>query len=1060
MATHELGVVKDELRDRVTANSALVDRMLELEAIRKAYYDYEEPQVDEIVLENTSTETKSPTVANDAPRELTRDEDLELQWIKRQLPKQLKMQQLLVEEAFSISQSELDRITLELRNEKARVKLLKQWFESRSFEREMHIHALSLHKKSVNRYKIDMANGERVDRFDELRLKDAKLESSIRYRQSIERKRAMDAIQVVLEINSSSAIRWDEKVVYIYRRIADTHEATVKRSALLQRTFRLPQWRKLLRSKPWTLDKPADITSIPAEITTFRDTLRTRQYLLTGKKERRDKERALRKKREEEEAARLLKEAEEKQAQEKELLEDQGDVVASVMQKQLKLKVSKATVKKRMHDWWYAKKIKREKEMDLMEKFIRNSQKNTVGYIEGFRDFKITVGKKESADFMQKQEALAAEEKPHFRQYMRNVGRQIPIYIWYQITIDPKEHITGLKFANFSENGAEYINLEEKGWQRRDHPLLTGAAGSPDFCLWIKKRGKRPIVKFEASFNPADENELTIKGFTQLSFDFGVAGLPPGVFMWIKSQGRKEKAVQKNENVKVLEKRIAGYQEIVEAQPNNDSIRKKLLEAQVDLIQAKKARKEAQAKGVNDTVKFLGLEAKHLEELMMHFRKIDFDNSGEIELSEFFLYIKVAETDYGNLLFKWFDDDSDGSLNFNEFLLAISTYGMFGDREILNQLYTMIDMDGNGFITMDEFHDCLDILHGDEPLGDIAVDKADTMIRDMISVPNKILFENMLTVHKRSPNLFFPAFHMQNAICSKFLGKRFWEDKKNLFNATRKRIKDNLMLADERAKKQREKEERMKQRIAAGLHPLTYVERIQGLRDMSITDHAKVAKDGAIKFAKVVKTVYDSRQEIYDTVRDRATDAKEKLRTMTGAQLRENLMKASVAVQKKVLKRQQVTDKGEEDSSEEELDSEDELNNYKVKKLVNEINEEKIREFEIAEKKKMDSENSQTRAVLRAERQIKKFKMVGKKMACRVVKHVGKWDRDEGCDMIKGKFCEKRFCKHRYYYSWSCCMSRDQTSKYCMGEAATAAAAVLLESELMEAKAQMEEQKV
>ena len=46
-------------------------------------------------------------------------------------------------------------------------------------------------------------------------------------------------------------------------------------------------------------------------------------------------------------------------------------------------------------------------------------------------------------------------------------------------------------------------------------------------------------------------------------------------------------------------------------------------------------------------------------------------------------------------------------------------------------------------------------------------------------------------------------------------------------------------------------------------------------------------------------------------------------------------------------------------------------------------------------------------------------------------KHNGKWNVDEHCLMTKGERCEKKFCKHRYYESWSCCGSTDFASPTC-----------------------------
>ena len=44
---------------------------------------------------------------------------------------------------------------------------------------------------------------------------------------------------------------------------------------------------------------------------------------------------------------------------------------------------------------------------------------------------------------------------------------------------------------------------------------------------------------------------------------------------------------------------------------------------------------------------------------------------------------------------------------------------------------------------------------------------------------------------------------------------------------------------------------------------------------------------------------------------------------------------------------------------------------------------------------------------------------------------VGTWNVDIHCLLTTGENCDKKFCKHRYYESWSCCGSTDFASQHC-----------------------------
>lgn len=94
------------------------------------------------------------------------------------------------------------------------------------------------------------------------------------------------------------------------------------------------------------------------------------------------------------------------------------------------------------------------------------------------------------------------------------------------------------------------------------------------------------------------------------------------------------------------------------------------------------------------------------EEIDEMFAKVDTDNSGEIDYSEFV----VATMDEKNLLsnnklqtaFKMFDKDGGGTISTEEIKQVLS-FGQNLDEEVVNQIIKQVDANGDGEINFEEF---------------------------------------------------------------------------------------------------------------------------------------------------------------------------------------------------------------------------------------------------------------------------------------------------------------------------------------------------------------------
>ena len=211
--------------------------------------------------------------------------------------------------------------------------------------------------------------------------------------------------------------------------------------------------------------------------------------------------------------------------------------------------------------------------------------------------------------------------------------------------------------------------------------------------------------------------------------------------------------------------------------------------------------------------------------------------------------------------FEWLDSSNDGSLDFAEFLNSISTFCMFGDTELVQQAFTIIDVDGRGYMLEDEFEDLLDMVHGSNPLPETTVQKA---LDAFEHGDGRITYPQLSNLHRRQPRLLTPILNFQAGIRKTFLGVKFWEGKLDLYVKTRERMKKELTDKDKKAGEALKKARRKKE-LAEGTATKTWMEIIDEQREKGVIG---IYKD-------VRRTAEDTYASVHATVTDRDFDAKE-----------------------------------------------------------------------------------------------------------------------------------------------------------------------------------------
>ena len=97
----------------------------------------------------------------------------------------------------------------------------------------------------------------------------------------------------------------------------------------------------------------------------------------------------------------------------------------------------------------------------------------------------------------------------------------------------------------------------------------------------------------------------------------------------------------------------------------------------------------------------LHIDKKEIAQLWRRFTMYDKNQSGTIDVDEFYKMIHEHKNVFADSIFELIDIDESGGLSFGEFVQAVATYCVFGMDDILKFCFYIFDKDKNGFIEMD-----------------------------------------------------------------------------------------------------------------------------------------------------------------------------------------------------------------------------------------------------------------------------------------------------------------------------------------------------------------------
>ncbi len=168
----------------------------------------------------------------------------------------------------------------------------------------------------------------------------------------------------------------------------------------------------------------------------------------------------------------------------------------------------------------------------------------------------------------------------------------------------------------------------------------------------------------------------------------------------------------------------------------------------------------------------VGLQNDELKKLLMVFKMIDYDESGEVDAEEFMEFINEKKTPFTNHIFKLIDEDGSGEVDQNEFVGMMCLYCMYSKEEILRFTFDSFDEDKSGTLDEEEFMEVAKCVNDASPMfpGNFrtALEEFDQNDDGLID------FDEFNILNRRYPLVLFPAFRLQDNMQKFTLGTTGW----------------------------------------------------------------------------------------------------------------------------------------------------------------------------------------------------------------------------------------------------------------------------------------------
>ena len=169
----------------------------------------------------------------------------------------------------------------------------------------------------------------------------------------------------------------------------------------------------------------------------------------------------------------------------------------------------------------------------------------------------------------------------------------------------------------------------------------------------------------------------------------------------------------------------------------------------------------------------LDINENCIQKLYNIFRICDASEDGLISDIEVMVLLGMGNTPFMERVFRIFDTDNSGELDFKEFVLAVYNYCTLGKEFLPYFAFSLYDLDAEDSITIYETQQMLRDIYGksyDKNL--VAVELAKTL---QVRYGKSIDIKEFLHFSKANDRFLFPVYQVVSKLQEKFLGAKYWE---------------------------------------------------------------------------------------------------------------------------------------------------------------------------------------------------------------------------------------------------------------------------------------------
>eukprot|EP00752_Nemacystus_decipiens_P017937 g16080.t1 len=160
--------------------------------------------------------------------------------------------------------------------------------------------------------------------------------------------------------------------------------------------------------------------------------------------------------------------------------------------------------------------------------------------------------------------------------------------------------------------------------------------------------------------------------------------------------------------------------------------------------------------------------------------KIDEDKSGEISLWELFEALDMKQSKFTKRIFRIFDEDGSGSVDFREFVMSLWNYCTLSKAALIMFAFDLYDNDNSGEIDLAEVELLLREVYGREFPSNTQAQAIMAKLRGGdVGMERNINVDQFREFCRTHPAVLYPAFVLQTQMQEKILGSKFWNSCSN-----------------------------------------------------------------------------------------------------------------------------------------------------------------------------------------------------------------------------------------------------------------------------------------